>query len=134
MAAKQERDRRARELDTSSSLVRRRRDGRMCVLRACCVQIVQPIHDAVQAHMVNAINGDLLSENPMQGRDPATGRIVSTDRFKGFLPAELRNVRDEQTAQVIEKEMTRDQRLAEERLSAKVGVAPLLLFFSFSLN
>lgn len=69
--------------------------------------------------MVNAINGDLLSENPMQGRDAVTGRILSTDRFKGFLPSELREVRDEQTAQVIEKEMTRERRLAEERLSAK---------------
>ncbi len=33
--------------------------------------------------MVHAINSDLLSENPQQGRD-SSGRIVSTDRFKGL--------------------------------------------------
>ncbi len=70
--------------------------------------------------MQHAMTSDLLTENPLQGRDPGTGRIVSVDRFKGFLPQELHRVLDEQGAQAIEREMRREQAAAEERAAAKV--------------
>jgi hypothetical protein len=77
MTARQEKDRRQREAETAANLVRRFPFFSPVVL---CVHFFVT---TMQAHMVHAINSDLLSENPQQGRD-STGRIVSTDRFKGL--------------------------------------------------
>ena len=118
--------------------------------------------------MINAVNGDLLSENPMQGRDadgqgvyaraeagrprracgPGTDCAVAFFSLSGrhrlslcsnfeiiaiikfawlffvvlnkFLMRMGPHPQQKKNPQVIEKEMTREQRLAEERIIAQV--------------
>ncbi|XP_061438421.1 RIB43A-like with coiled-coils protein 2 [Rhineura floridana] len=67
------------------------------------------------AEISNLLRGDLLSENPQQAVSSFPGRVI-TDRWKGMSQDQLKEIRDIQMQQVLEKlrlEEEKRQRSAE---------------------
>nr|CUU99139.1 hypothetical transcript [Hymenolepis microstoma] len=53
--------------------------------------------------IINAINSDFLTENPAQGRSALGPNRVCPDRYKGFPPEKLAEIRAAQCSQIQEK-------------------------------
>lgn len=53
--------------------------------------------------IINAINSDFLTENPAQGRSALGSHRICPDRYKGFSPEQLAEIRAAQCNQIQEK-------------------------------
>ncbi|XP_077166806.1 RIB43A-like with coiled-coils protein 2 [Paroedura picta] len=89
----------------------------------------QELEDNI-AEMSNLLKGDLLSENPQQAVSSFASHRVVTDRWKGMSQDQLKDIRDVQMQQVLEKlrlEEEEQQRRAEwDRQRIQAARAELL--------
>ncbi|VDL57268.1 unnamed protein product [Hymenolepis diminuta] len=59
--------------------------------------------------IINAINSDFLTENPAQGRSALGSHRVCPDRYKGFSPEQLAEIRTVQCNQIQEKAIKEEE-------------------------